>query len=127
MAVSEKEKQYLESIKNQESTTEETTGIVNERLGKSDRECILVFNEEEGVWYADSSIPKFWRRLEAKNWECINTQYYKDGTVCSKTFRGSKKGVTITDPFRKREMSDEQREAARRRMSEFKQGTKTDS
>lgn len=126
MAISEKEKRYIESI-SRESDDKPENDLVSEKLSKSEREIVLIFNEEEGVWYADTSIPKYWRRLEAKNWECIKTQYYKDGTICSKSFRGSKKGVTITDPFRKREMSEEQREAARRRMSEFKQNSTKDS
>lgn len=112
--MNESEKKYIESIKNQNDDIPET---VSDKLGRDDRECILVYNEAEGVWYADSSIPKFWRRLEKKNWTCIKTIYYSDGTVCSKQFKGSKKGITITDPFKKRELTDEQKQAIRDRFS----------
>lgn len=114
MAVSKKEQDYLNSIKEK---TEESTNIISDKLSRDDRELVIVYNEAEGVFYADTSIPKFWRRLEKKNWECIHTQYYSDGTICSKSFKGSKKGITITDPFKKRELSDEQLQKIRDRFS----------
>ena len=109
------EKDYVESIKNNELKNDSDS--VSSKLSKDDRECIFVYNESEGVWYADTSIAKYWRRLEKKNWECVKTTYYSDGTVCSKSFRGSKKGITITDPFNKRKLTDEQRQAIRDRFS----------
>lgn len=114
MAVSKKEQEYLNSIK---ETNDESTNVISDKLSRDDRELVIVYNEAEGVFYADTSIPKFWRRLEKKNWECIHTQYYSDGTICSKSFRGSKKGITITDPFKKRELSEEQLQKIRDRFS----------
>lgn len=114
MAVSKKEQEYLNSIK---ETNEESTNVISDKLSRDDRELVIVYNEAEGVFYADTSIPKFWRRLEKKNWECVHTQYYSDGTICSKSFRGSKKGITITDPFKKRELSEEQLQKIRDRFS----------
>lgn len=114
MAVSKKEQDYLNSIK---ETNDESTNVISDKLSRDDRELVIVYNEAEGVFYADTSIPKFWRRLEKKNWECIHTQYYSDGTICSKSFRGSKKGITITDPFKKRELSEEQLQKIRDRFS----------
>lgn len=115
MAISQKEQEYLESVK--ATDTESNAEYVTEKLTRDDREINLVYNEAEGVWYADTSIPKFWRKLEKKNWICVKTQYYKDGTICSKSFKGSKKGVTFTDPFKTREISDEQRQKIRDRFS----------
>lgn len=114
MAVSKKEQEYLNSIK---ETNDESTNVISDKLSRDDRELVIVYNEAEGVFYADTSIPKFWRRLEKKNWECVHTQYYSDGTICSKSFRGSKKGITITDPFKKRELSEEQLQKIRDRFS----------
>lgn len=116
MAINKKEEEYLNSIKNAGNTSGDGN-VVSEKLSRSDRELVIVYNEAEGVFYADTSIPKFWRRLEKKNWECIGTQYYSDGTVCSKSFRGTNKGITISDPFRKRNLTDEQREQIRQRFS----------
>jgi hypothetical protein len=93
---------------------------VSQKLQKDEREIVLIFNEGEGCWVAETSIPKYWRKLENKNWVCTKTVYYDDGTVCSKIFKGGKKGVSITDPFKKREVSEEQREAARQRFKEVR-------
>lgn len=88
----------------------------NSKLSRDEREFHLWYNEADGIWEAESSIPKFWRKLEKKGWTCTNVQYYYDGTVCSKTFTsGSSKGVSITDPTKTRVMSDEQRLAASER------------
>lgn len=115
MAITQEEKDYVESMKNEKPTQEDNT--VTDKLSRDEREIILVYNEAERVWYADTSIPKFWRRLEKKGWECIKTQYYSDGTVCSKSFKGSSKGITITDPFKKRELTEEQRQKIRERFA----------
>lgn len=118
MAMTQAEKDYIESVKTNEPTCDSDT--ITDKLSRDEREIVLVYNEGERVWYADTSIPKFWRRLEKKGWECINTQYYSDGTVCCKSFKGapgSSKGVTITDPFKKRELTDEQRQKIRERFA----------
>lgn len=118
MAMTQAEKDYIESMKTNEPTCDSDT--ITDKLSRDEREIVLVYNEGERVWYADTSIPKFWRRLEKKGWECINTQYYSDGTVCCKSFKGasgSSKGVTITDPFKKRELTDEQRQKIRERFA----------
>ena len=112
--MNEAERQYVESMKNSDPRNPDG---VTEKLSRGERECILLYNDEERVWYADSSIPKFWRRLEKKGWTLVSTQYYADGTVCSKSFKGSAKGVSITDPFKKREMTEEQKQKIRERFA----------
>lgn len=115
MAISTKEKDYLDSVDQQ------VDRLNNKKLTKEERELILVFNEADGYWTADSSIPKYWRRLEKKGWKLENTYYYNDGTVCSKTFvSGSKKGVSILNPLSTRVMSEAQKEATRKRLAEFR-------
>lgn len=118
-----KEQEYVQSLRNQEMQT--NSECVTEKLTKDEREITLIFNEAEGVWIAETSIPKYWRRLEAKNWKCTSTQYYKDGTVCSKSFVGSKKGVSITDPFKVREVSEENRQKARERFMKMHSSEET--
>lgn len=115
--MNEAERKYVEAMKSSEASNEPDGSGVSEKLSRDERECILVYNDAERVWYADSSIPKFWRRLEKKGWTLVSTQYYSDGTVCSKSFKGSSKGVNITDPFKKREMSEEQRQKIRERFA----------
>ena len=115
--MNEAERKYVEAMKSSEASNEPDGNGVSEKLSRDERECILVYNDAERVWYAESSIPKFWRRLEKKGWTLVSTQYYSDGTVCSKSFKGSSKGVNITDPFKKREMSEEQRQKIRERFA----------
>ena len=104
-------KSYIDSLDSQE------TFASTSKLTQAEREFYLNYNELDKVWVAESSIPKFWRKLEKKNWICINVQYYPDGTVCSKTFiSNSSKGVSITDPTKKREITEEQKQAMRERM-----------
>lgn len=98
------------------STEESIVLASNTRLTKDEREFFLNYSEAEEIWYAETSIPKFWRKLEKKNWICTGIQYYPDGQVCSKTFTsGNKKGVSIVDPTKIRTMSEEDKEKARQR------------
>lgn len=126
MAVTQKEKDYIDSLKNSEN--KEETNTVTDKLIRSEREINIIYNEEDGYWIADTSIPKFWRRLEKKNWKCILINYYPDGTVCSKTFiSNSPKGITITDPTKKRELTDEQRQAIRDRFTKSSEEVENES
>lgn len=111
MANNEKQKEYIESLNSDIQTA------TNVKLTQAEREFFLNYNELDKVWVAESSIPKFWRKLEKKNWTCVKVQYYPDGTVCSKTFTSNcAKGISITDPTIKRKMSDAQRQASKERL-----------
>ena len=112
MASNEKTKQYLDSLNNEEVFAS------NSKLTQAEREFILIYNELDRVWIAESSIPKFWRKLEKRNWTCTKVQYYSDGTICSKSFTSnSPKGITITDPTKaKKEMTEEQKQLAAERI-----------
>lgn len=103
------------------SLQEDADFVSANKLTQFEREFYLNYSEYDKCWYAESTIPKYWRLLEKRNWECTGVQYYRDGTVCSKTFKSnSTKGVTITDPTRKgRELTDEQRQAARERLMAY--------
>jgi hypothetical protein len=115
MANNEKTKQYLNSL------NEEQTFASASKLTVYEREFYLNYNEFDKVWIAESSIPKFWRRLEKRNWICTGVQYYSDGSICSKTFTSnSPKGITITDPTKaKREMTEEQKQKAAERIKQM--------
>ena len=106
----------------------DTIFATNTRLSKEEREFFLNYNEADEVWVAESSIPKFWRKLEKKNWTCTGTTYYPDGQICSKTFTsGNKKGVSITDPTAVRHVSEENKEKARQRFAMLRSGKDTSS
>jgi hypothetical protein len=112
-------KSYIDSLNTQE------TFASTSKLTQAEREFYLNYNELDKVWVAESSIPKFWRKLEKKNWTCVKVQYYPDGTVCSKTFTSNcAKGVSITDPTIKRKMSEAQRQASKERLLKLQSNKK---
>ena len=118
-----------ESVTDNEETLSDKDRIFasNSKLTQEEREIFLNYNELDRVWVAETSIPKFWRKLEKQGWLCIGTTYYPDGTVCAKTFTSTNsKGVSITNPFKTRIMTDEQKEAARQRLSDY-HNSKTDN
>jgi len=57
------------------------------RLERCERETLYRYNEDEGEWIADSSIPRDIHKLENQGWTEILVQYYKDGSVMSKQFK----------------------------------------
>ena len=120
MANNEKTKQYLDSL------NEEQIFASTSKLTAYEREFYLNYNEFDKVWVAESSIPKFWRRLEKRNWTCTGVQYYTDGSICSKTFTSnSPKGITIIDPTKaKKEMTEEQKQATAERMKKMQEKRK---
>ncbi len=92
------------------------------RLEKAERETIYIYNESDGEWIADSSIQKDIHRLEKQHWIETNVQYYKDGTVMSKQFKAPRNCLSPRDynPDKpKREMSEEQRKAAKERIQKM--------
>lgn len=92
---------------------------MTKKLMLEEQETHFHYDTIQKCWYADTSFPPHWRKLEKKNWECIDVSYFEDGSVMAKRFKsGSKKGLSITDPTKTRIMTDDQREAARKRLEE---------
>lgn len=119
----------LEDVLDTDTDSESTSAFgTTSKLSRDEREFHLWYLESEGVWEAESSIPKFWRKLEKKGWTCTGVQYYHDGTVCAKTFTsGSSKGVSITDPTKTRTMSEEQKLAAAERFRAMHRNNSVDN
>ena len=92
------------------------------KLCREERETHYIYNEADGVWFADSSIPRDIHKLEQKHWIETNAQYYKDGTVMSKQFKAPRNCLSPRDynPDKpKREMSETQRQAAKERIQKM--------
>lgn len=117
--MSEKLDNYIASLQT------DSTFVSSNKLTAEEREFYLNYSEFDKCWYAESSIPKFWRLLEKRNWECVRVQYYKDGTIQSKSFKSnSSKGVSIKDPTITRQVSDEQRQKAKERLIAYQKAKK---
>lgn len=90
------------------------------KLSQEEQETHLWFDVLKKCWFADTTYPPHWRELERKGWVCVSTTLYPDGTIESKRFTsGNKKGVSFTNPTKTREMTEEQREAARLRFQQY--------
>ena len=68
------------------------------KLCREERETHYIYNEADGVWFADSSIPRDIHKLEKQHWIEIGVQYYKDGTVMAKQFKAPRNCFAITVP-----------------------------
>lgn len=78
------------------------------KLCREERETNYIYNEDEGEWVADSSIPRDIHKLEKQHWIETGVQYYKDGSVMAKQFKAPRNCLNPRDynPDKpKREMS----------------------
>ena len=92
------------------------------RLTRGERETHFIYNEADGEWIADSSIPRDIHKLERQHWIETGAIHYRDGSVCSKTFKAPRNCLSpraYNPDKKKRVISDEQREQARVRMKEM--------
>lgn len=67
--------------------TESTNYIgQNYRLTPEEREVILVMDDKDRKWKASCSSPTYMRKFERQGWKCTKTEYYRDGSVCTKFY-----------------------------------------
>lgn len=84
------------------------------RLLPEEREVILIMDDRDRKWKASCSSPTYMRKFEKQGWKCTKTEYYRDGTVCTKFYEAPCKSISIGKFERpKRNMSDEQKEKMR--------------
>jgi hypothetical protein len=71
-------------------------------------------DDRDRKWKASCSSPTYMKKFEKQGWKCTKTEYYKDGTVCTKFYEAPCKSVSIGKFERpKRQgyvLSDEQKE-----------------
>lgn len=94
----------------------------NAKLLPEEREIILIMDDRDRKWKASCSSPTYMRKFEKQGWKCTKTEYYKDGTVCTKFYEAPCKSISIGRYERpKRAMSDEQKEKMRLAREKSKQ------
>lgn len=81
---------------------------VNGKLTNEERETVIVYDNVDKKWYADTTLPKHVNRFKKQGWTQTAEYVYEDGSVCGGVFEGSDKAITIRNPNIKRIMSDEQ-------------------
>ncbi len=58
----------------------------NYKLTPEEREVILVMDDKDRKWKASCSSPTYMRKFEKQGWKCVGIEYYRDGSVCTKSF-----------------------------------------
>lgn len=68
----------------------------NYKLIPEEREVVLIMDDKDRKWKASVSSPTYMRKFERQGWRCTGTEYYSDGTPCTKFFEAtSEKSITI--------------------------------
>ena len=93
---------------------EEKDGV--QKLSKDERETALIYNEADGFWEIYTAVPKHIRRFDKLKYECVKTEFYENGEVFAKFYKVPAKAISFRDPNKKRELTEEQRQAAAERL-----------
>ena len=81
---------------------------VTSKLSNEERETVIVYDNTEKKWYADTTLAKHVNKFKKQGWKQTTEYVYEDGSICGGAFEGSDKAITIRNPNIKRVMSDEQ-------------------
>jgi hypothetical protein len=81
---------------------------VTSRLTNEEKETVIVYDNINKKWYADTTLNKHANRFKKQGWTQTTEYVYEDGSICGGAFEGSEKAITIRNPNKKRVMSDEQ-------------------
>jgi hypothetical protein len=81
---------------------------VTTNLSTEERETIIVYDNIDKKWYADTTIAKHINRFKKQGWIQTAEYVYDDGSPCGGAFEASEKAITIRNPNKKRTMTEEQ-------------------
>lgn len=90
------------------------------RLAIDERETILSYNEADNFWEVYTAVRKHMNKFEKLGWEVTNIEYYPDGEVFGKFYKVPNRAISFRSPV-KREVTEEQRQAARERFQRYVQ------
>lgn len=86
-----------------------------QRLTKDERETILSYNEADGYWTIYTGVQSHIRKFDKLNYLITDIDYYPDGEVAGKFYQVPKNAISFKDPTKKRNISEEQKQALRER------------
>jgi hypothetical protein len=87
-----------------------------QRLTKEERETACVYNEADGYWTIYSAVQSHIRKFDKLNYPITDIDYYPDGEVAGKFYQVPKNAISFKDPTKKRNISEEQKQALRERV-----------
>jgi hypothetical protein len=80
---------------------------VNGKLTNEERETVIVYDNVDKKWYADTTLPKHVNRFKKQGWTQTAEYVYEDGMVCGGAFEGAERAITIRNA-EKKQMSEKQ-------------------
>lgn len=89
-------------------------------LAIDERETILSYNEADNFWEVYTAVRKHMNKFDKLGWEVTNVEHYPDGTVSGKFYKVPNRAISFRSPV-KREVTEEQRQAARERFQRYVQ------
>lgn len=81
---------------------------VNSKLTSEERETVIVYDNTDKKWYADTTLSKHVNKFKKQGWTQTAEYVYEDGSVCGGAFEGSEKAIAFRNPNKKRVMSEKQ-------------------
>ena len=105
------------------------TPIVNTvgdyRLSREEQETVIYYDFARDVWIADTSIQRDINKFRKQGWKETYISLYDDGSICSIICEAPRSAITIGRAVReKRIMTEEQRNAARDRLTKMRNKNK---
>lgn len=106
-----------------ENTNETSTYVgQNCKLTAEEREIILIMDDKDRKWKASCSSPTYMRKFEKQGWKCTGTEYYRDGTVCTKFYEAPQaSSITIGKAERPKRQGKPMSEERKRKLQEAPQ------
>lgn len=84
-----------------------------------EKEVVLNIDDETKTWTASVSSPSFMKIFDNSNWKCTKIDYDKDHQPIMKFYEAPKNAIKIKDPTKKRQVTEEQRLAAKERFEKM--------
>lgn len=77
------------------------------KLTNEERETVIVYDNIDKKWYADTTLSKHVNKFKKQGWSQTAEYVYEDGSVCGGAFVGSERAITIRNA-EKKQMSEKQ-------------------
>lgn len=90
-----------------------------QRLTLDERETAVTYNEADKYWEIYTAVKMHMNKFDKLGYECTHVERYEDGEIMAKFYKVPRHAVSFRSPI-KREMTVEQREAARERLKQLR-------
>lgn len=74
---------------------------LNARLTNEEKETVIVYDNVNKKWYADTTLAKHVNKFKKQGWTQTAEYIYEDGVVCGGAFVASERAITIRNAEKK--------------------------